>query len=158
MNRVKFVLIIALALLTIFLTLEDNINPDSQNLFKLKRLKEKAYQSLKVLPDQRVDYLAYLLPRRLGEIKALVENKKSHHLWHASLRYSTTAGELTKLLVENNMKVKSETVKILFKDHQTKLAHLLEIYPKDFNNEDWKFIQDDINYLNFYLEDLAKAK
>ena len=42
-----------------------------------------------------------------------------------------------------------------FNNHQEVLQKIYVIYPKNTDNWEWKYIQDDINYLKLYLDKLS---
>ena len=65
------------------------------------------------------------------------------------MRYSTNAGEITESIIKNDMKQNIPATLDLFSQHSEIFKGLLEKYPKELN-EEWKYIQDDINYLEIY--------
>lgn len=153
-KRTKIGLSLLLAVLVLLIIASDKATPDSTLTFGLKRLQEKIFLSLKPTPEAKADYYLALLDKRLEELKGLVKNKRSWYLWSASLRYSATAGELTDLVLQNNLTDKVGIMTAQFKNHQQVLRAAVDNYPDAYSQEDWKFLQDDINYLELYLEKL----
>lgn len=154
-KRVQIYLAIILVTSAILLFVSPNSNPDNTILYKIKRLQENIFSQLQFSPSAKVDYKSHLLDRRAIEIEALLTNKRSNYLWSSSLRYAATAGQLTDFVLENNLIDKKEGLVNQFKNHQQVLRNLLVNYPEDQNPDDSKYIQDDINYLNLYLEKLS---
>lgn len=156
-TRIQLGLIIILVIFAMSLLLSQKANPDNPALFKLKRLQEKAFFKLKSNPLAKGAYFEALLGVRLEELENLVKNKSYNYILSSSLRYSATAGELTNLVVSNNLKDEVDNLKNTFSDHQKRLYSLTDKYPKDIpGNEEWKYIQDDFNYLGLYLDKLSK--
>lgn len=158
-NRIQMGLIIILIIFALSLILSQKANPDIPPLFTLKRLQEKAFFKLKSSPLSKGAYLESLLEVRLEELENLVDSRSYNYILSSSLRYSATAGELTNLVVSNNLKGEMDHLKNIFSKHQKRLLYLTDKYPKDIpGNEEWKYIQDDFNYLGLYLDQLSKVK
>lgn len=154
-NYIKLGLIITLSVLTILLLNLDNINPNWNILYKVKRLQEKTYFNFKSDPAGKADYLSLLLDKRLVELENLTNDEKYQYLLSSSLRYAATAGELTDLVKVNNLDNKMPDLKSKFTSHKVRLQYLLDVYPKDIDgNVEHKYLIDDINYLDLYLAKL----
>lgn len=110
---------------------------------------------LKFSPESKVKYYEVLLEKRLKDLSTVIDDGEPSYILSSSLRYSTTAGQLTEYMQKNNMKGDVPTVLNIFKEHQKTLSELINSYPKDRDGE-WKYIQDDINYLDTYSEYLSK--
>lgn len=151
-------LIIILAITTISLVLSPNANPDFPALWGLKRIQEKVFLKFKSTPQDKMNYMGNLLDIRLEEIKNITNNKNYNYLLKSSLRYSTLAGEITKLIINNNMVDQVETTRKQFRDHKIVLNDLYVAYPKNTDNVEYKYLEDDINYLNIYLQKLSEVK
>ena len=103
--------------------------------------------------------MSTLLDSRLEELQNVVKNKNYDYVLRSSLRYSTLAGQITDLIVSNNLTDKIEAVRNQFLNHKKLLDTLYVAYPKNIrDNVEWKYIQDDFNYLNLYLDKLANIK
>lgn len=156
--RIQIGLVIFLAVVTISLFLSLNANPDMPPFFALKRVQENVFFKFKSTPAQKVDYMSNLLQTRLEELQNIVKNKSYNHILNASLRYSTLAGRITEEIIANNLTDKKEAVKNMFTAHQKLLDDLYVAYPKNTDNLEYKYIQDDFNYLGLYLDKLSQAK
>lgn len=154
-TNLKKILIVILAVVVVLLLLSNQATPDSP-IFGVKRLQEKAFLSISQSPEKKVDYYFSLLDKRLEEIDYLVKNNKSDLLWSASLRYSTTAGEVSKLIADNNLTSLASKAITKFKSHQSIFKSLGDNFPNRFNTEDWKYLQDGSNYLDQYITILSK--
>lgn len=157
-SRVQLILIIILVLLVGSLLLSVKASPDMPPFFALKRGQEKVFLKLKFSPSDRVDYMSSLLETRLQELQSQVNNKSYGYILPSASRYSTLAGQITDLVVANNMKDKVDVLKSQFERHKKVLDDLYVIYPKNTDNMEYKYIQDDFNYLGLYLDQLSKVK
>lgn len=155
-------LIIVLTIFALSLIISQKANPSNPPLFAFKRVQEKVYLKLKSNPEQKLDYMLYLLNNRLYELEAVVKNKNYDFVLPSSSRYSTLAGEITELIIISNLKNMVNPIKQIFEEHSKVLNDLYVIYPKNISdNVEWKYIKDDYNYLKIYLDklsDYAKEK
>lgn len=156
-TKVQVGLIIILATVALSLILSQNSNPNMPPFFALKRIQEKAFLSFKNDPKDKLEYLRRLLNNRLEELANIVKNENYTHVLKASLRYSTTAGQITDLILANGMDEYLDSTKQQFLDHQKVLNEVYVIYPKNTDNLEYKYIEDDINYLKIYLDKLASS-
>lgn len=157
-TRIQLGAIIILSILAIALLLSQNANPDFGPFWSLKRVQEKIYLKFKNYPQDKIDYMSGLLNVRLNEMNHLVNSKSYGYVLPTSLRYSTLAGQITDLIIANNLKDKIPAITAQFIDHQAVLYDLYVIYPKNSDNVEYKYIEDDINYLRLYLDKLEKVK
>lgn len=159
MQQIKLSSIIILSILAILLLVSNNANPDRID-YGFKRLQEKLFLSLHFSPPQKVNYYNTLLSQRLRELEYLTQNKKTYMLWQSSLRYAATAGEVTDVIIKNNLKDRANQFREEFNQHQQAINNLLINYPGDLDptEENSKFLTDAINYLNEYIEKLSKIK
>src|SRR3990172_11929828 len=140
----------SLILIFVLLVLNTGIAmPDSQPLYNLKRLSEKTQLGLKSNQKNKLDYQYKLLDERLRELEFIVETGNSQYVLTTSLRYSTTAGQITELIINNNLKGESQKAKEKFGNHLQVVKDLPAKYPKA--DEEVKFIIDDVNYLTTYV-------
>ncbi|MCJ7805546.1 DUF5667 domain-containing protein [Patescibacteria group bacterium] len=149
LRQIKILLTIFLSLFAFSLVFSRNAAPDSPFLFKVRRLQEKTLMFLKFSPESKAKYYEFLLERRLKDLSTVIRDGEPSFILSSSLRYSTTAGQLTELIQKNKMKSEVASVSSIFKEHQKSLSELINSYPKDRDGE-WKYIQDDINYLDTY--------
>lgn len=152
----KFVFL-ALVLVSLVVTpvamAQEAVNPDNSGQYKFKRLKEKVTLMLKFSPNAKADYLTTLLNRRLSELQYIIEGDKMFYFEKATLRYATTAGQLTEEITQHNLSQKIQSTKELFQNHIPEIEQLKLNY--DFNTAEWRFVEDDINYLKTYSDQLS---
>lgn len=157
-TKIKVGLIFILAIFALALVASQNANPDKPALFGLKRVQEKIYLKLKSTPVERVNYMSILLDSRLKELEDIVHSKSYDFVLFSALRYSTTAGQITETMVSNNLTSQLDFVRGLFINHRQRLKSLYDFYPKNTSNLEYKYIEDGINYLDIYLDQLSKLK
>lgn len=159
-TKLQLSLIAILAIFALTLILSQKATPNVPPLFALKRVQEKVYLKLKSNPEARLDYMVFLLNNRLYELDAVVKGKNYGYVLSAASRYSTLAGQITDLIITNNLKDKASSIKQIFENHYKTLVDLYVFYPKNDpeNNHEWKYIQDDYNYLKIYLDKLTSVK
>jgi hypothetical protein len=154
MKKTKQILLVTLLVLAVSLFFSRDTDPRYSYLYSLKRIQEKIFSKLQFSPEPRVRYQTLLLNERLSELQTIVDTKQYDYILQSSLRYSATAGELTNMIKESNLtELRSPTIEV-FKSHQQRLQTIINNYPKDQNVE-WKYIQDDFNYLLIYQEQLS---
>lgn len=156
-TRIKLGLIAILAVFALSLILAQEATPNFGPLFALKRTQEKIFLSLKNTPSERVDYMSALLDNRLDELSRDVKSQNYGYILPSASRYSTLAGQITDLIAANNLTDKVEPIKIQFLNHKKTLKDIYVIYPKNTKNVEYKYIEDDINYLDLYLDKLSKS-
>lgn len=156
--KVQLGLIVVLVVFVIALIASQNANPDFPPLFSLKRIQEKAFLTFKSSPQQQVDYKKDLLNIRLIELSNQVKGESYGYILPSSLRYFSLAGEITETIIANNMKDQIEPAIDQFNNHQKVLNEIYIIYPKNTDNWEYKYIEDDINYLKLYIDKLTEYK
>lgn len=159
-NKIKIQLgaILFLVIVVIALLLSQVATPDSPQLYSLKRFQEVKFMGLKSDPKSKLNYMIVLLDTRLDELSKQVNRKSYGYILPSCSRYSTQAGEITDFIIQNNLTSEATFVENQFKEHIKVLKNLYEVYPKDTDNFEYKYIQDDINYLNIYLDKLSSVK
>lgn len=155
-TRLRVAAIAILAVFLLSLILARNATPDNPNLWGLKRIQEKVFLNLKSNPEERLDYMRGLLDVRLQELETQVKNQSYGYILPSATRYSTLAGQITEMVLANNMTDKVGSIKEQFNNHIKVLEEVYYIYPKNTDNEEYKYIEDDINYLKIYLDKLPK--
>ncbi|KKQ37371.1 MAG: hypothetical protein US55_C0033G0009 [Candidatus Levybacteria bacterium GW2011_GWC2_37_7] len=153
-GKTKLIISGGLLLLAVSIFLSDSALPSSVELYGLKRLQEKIFMGIKTNPDDKVNYYNLLLDKRLSELVVVVENRQANLILTSSLRYSTTAGLMTEVIKTHRLADAAVATQEKFKEHQKIIRKLDDSYPKD-ENEEWKFIQDDYNYLAIYSQQLT---
>ncbi len=152
-KRTQLLSILFLTITALALFFSNTAKPDNPVLFGLKRLQENTFYNLK---GDKIDYSNTLLSKRLEELKGLANKEQSRFLWSASLRYSTTAGRITEMIKGETSREKALKQIEVFKKDQEEIRKTLQQFPVDFSNEDWKFLEDAINYLDIYIDQLQK--
>lgn len=158
-SRIQLGLIVILVVVVFSLLMAPKATPDSTLIFGLKRYQENLFLKLKKDPASKVDYMSSMLNSRAEELDTVVKNQHYGQVLKASLRYSTLAGRITETVIANNLTAQAANLKKQFINHQIFLQRTYEYYPKNIpENEEWKYILDDINYLKIYLDQLSKVK
>lgn len=150
------IVIFLFSLLVIFVLVLLNVsvaNPASRPFYNFKRLYEKTRLNLESTPSDKLHYQYKLLDNRLAELSFITENEASPYVLSTSLRYSTTLGQITDLIIQNNMVDEVPTAKEKFSTQLTVVENLISKYPKD--DSEFKYIVDDANYLVIYIDKLS---
>ncbi len=155
--KIQLGLITILIIFALSLVFSQKANPDFSPLWSLKRVQEKVFLKLKSNPSDKLDYMRSLLDIRLEELNSQVNRQSYGYILPSAQRYSTLAGEITDL-VTANMKDKAPQVIDQFQSHLKVLQQIYVIYPKNTDNLEYKYIEDDINYLKIYLDKLLQIK
>src|SRR5260221_14531904 len=121
--------------------------PDIPPLYNLRRFEEKIIEYTKTTPDARADYYTHLLQNRLDDIPYVGGSQEYPLFLSTSLSYSATAGTLSNWIISHSLKSRKATTLTLFNKHS---AMLKKILSKKDTQDEWKFIQDDVNYLSIY--------
>ncbi len=150
--------IAALVIVALSLLLSQNSTPDAPPLFGLKRVQENVFLKLKSNPDQKFEYMQTLLNRRLEELGSQVRRESYGYILPSASRYSTLAGQLTEMALVLKDKNKASSLKEQFANHQKALQQIYIVYPKNTENVEYKYIEDDINYLKIYSDKLTQIK
>lgn len=157
--RKQLVSIIILAVFAVSLLLSLKAGPDVAPLFTLKRIQEKVVLKLKSTPEEKVNVMSNILDDRLSELQNLIKNQNYNYTLPSAQRYSTLAGQITEIVIANNLTDKVEPLKNKFIAQKKIVNDIYVAYPKNRpGDEEWKYIQDDFNYLNLYLDKLNKVK
>ncbi len=130
-------------------------DPSIAPLFALKRIQEKVFMKMKTTPTDRLEYMSLMLNSRLNELNSIVRGKNYDHVLYSSLRYSTLAGQMSEEVLTNNLNLRVDAVRKQFSDHLVILNDIYVFYPKNTSNLEYKYIEDDINYLKIYLDKLS---
>lgn len=153
--KIKLGLIVFLVVLCTSLILSREASPNNPFLFSVKRVQEKAFLALHFSKQGKLDYMSSMLNDRLGELSTVVNKQSYSYVLPAASRYSTLAGEITDYILANNLKDESSLITDQFNKHQKLLRDLYVIYPKNTTNVEYKYIEDDFNYLKIYIDKLS---
>lgn len=125
--------------------------PDSP-VYPLKRLEEKAMFKLGSSRSKQISYNEMLLNRRFQELQYVLSLREYPLFLSSSLRYSTTAGDITDMIISDKDVAEAKNALHIFAKQRGELKHF--VAKKDTQN-DWKFIQDSANYLTIYSNKLS---
>jgi hypothetical protein len=126
--------------------------PDAFPFYSIKRIEEKIGGLFQRSVDQKIRYNIFLLNRRLSDLKYITDNREYALYYQSSLRYAATAGTLANLIT---IKYQANDVLNIFNSHSKTLVNILRLKNDD---ESWKFIYDNINYLQIYSKQIKKIK
>ena len=132
----------------------ESVNPPDGISYVFKRVQEKIGNFLSLSNGNKVSSYRRLVNVRLAELKFIIENKKQAYFEKSTQRYFTTAGELTSLLISKNLKNDFGPVTEQLQSHIPILEKLRDSY--DPRTAEWRFVEDDINYIKGYMGDLSK--
>jgi len=149
MWKILLVLFLTIIFTVFILIISVNAQPTS-GLYPFRRVTEKIVLLTKHSPLEKSKYYRYLLDERLLEVKSTYGAKDSIHRLSSALRYSTTAGILTEIIVSNHLTEEIPVAERQFRNHIHALSHMAKTYPYS----EKKFLEDDIHYLEHYLESL----
>ncbi len=131
----------------------ESINPPDGISYVFKRVQEKMALFFAFSNENKVNNYKKLISVRLAELKYTVDNKKQAFFEKSTQRYFTTVGEFTSFLTSKNLESEYEPVKERLKSHIPVLLELRDKY--DSGTAEWRFIEDDINYIKGYINDLS---
>jgi len=151
-RQIKIIVSIFSFFFIIFLVLS---NPSAPLQYNLKRIQEKVILKLRITPQSNLKYQLKLLDKRLNEIIFIIDMNEHSYILKSSLRYSTTAGQITEYILKNNIEIDNTSILYIFNNHREIFQNIIDNYPKGLDME-WKYIQDDINYLDIYSKMLIK--
>lgn len=152
----KKTLFFLISLTAIFILIILNISvakPTNGIFYSCKRLYEKVQLNLISNPKDKLNFQNKLLDNRLAELIFVVGGEIPSGILTSSLRYSTTVGEITELIINNNLKDESVVVRKKLESQSMVLKDLLQKYTKI--GDEGKYITDDINYLRIYIDKLT---
>lgn len=132
---------------------KESVTPDYPGEYQFKRLKEKIALFFHFSSESKADYSRELLRKRLAELKYVYEQKVIGEFEHATTRYFSQAGDLTTIIVSNNLKNQVEKTKSEM-DLGTKVIQELQKSYPDEGMAEWRLLEDDVNYLKIHKESL----
>ncbi len=132
----------------------EEVNPDREVFYKVKRLKEKLSLLTKITPRAKAKYYEELSKRRLAELTYVVKGKNLAYIETSSQRYETTVGRLTELVVTKRVTKENESVQKLLSDQLAVVDELKDYFPYD--TAEWRFVMNDYNSIKIYMEKLQK--
>lgn len=130
----------------------ESINPIDGFNYGVKRFKEKFILLTKFSKNKKADYYLKLIDIRLAELKYTIENKDMANFETTTQRYFTTVGQYTDFLKNKKVSYDKSFIEKRLSEHVPVLEKLRDNF--EYSTAEYRFVQDDINYLNNYLNDL----
>lgn len=130
----------------------ESVNPPDGFSYVIKRVKERVGTFFAFSNEAKVKNYQNLADVRLAELKYVVDNKKQAYFEKSTQRYFTSVGELTEFVKSKNLKTNSESIKKNLNSQIPILNTLRDQY--EFGTAEWRFLEDDINYIKGYINDL----
>lgn len=131
----------------------EKVNPRDGHGYAVKRLKEKAMLVLLSFSKQKkADYYNKLAGSRLAELKYVVEKKDMANFENTTTRYFATVGQFVNFLVSKNLTEEKIKARQVLTSHIPLLESLRGTY--DPTTAEWRFMQDDVNYVKTYINQL----
>ena len=132
----------------------DSVNPPDGMPYLLKRVKEKIGLFFSFSNESKIDSYKKLTKIRLAELKYIIEKNQMGYFEQSTQRYFTTVGQLTALVTSKNLTGQYIPVKDELLSHIPVLTKLRDSY--DYDTAEWRFVEDDINYVKGYIDSLPK--
>ena len=151
-NLVLVVIIIVLSVITLS-TSPNNAYPEATFKYSQKRLIEKITLKLHFNPQSKADYYLHLLEIRLDEVSHIVNENQLSYIESSTHRYAATAGNLIDIVISQKINI-SNQIKSVFTKHIEVLTILRDKYPSQ-DMAEWRLLQDDINYLKLYSQQIS---
>lgn len=131
----------------------EKVNPVDGFNYGLKRFREKAALIFSLSKEKKANLYFSLTDKRLAELKYTVEKADMANFESATTRYFTTVGQYVEFLKSKNVSYNKEDVVKKLNEHIPLLEQLRDKFGDQVKAE-WRFLQDDINYLNTYIQAL----
>lgn len=131
----------------------ESVNPPDGLSYLFKRIREKISLFMSFSDKSKIRSYKKLVAVRLAELKFIIENKEMGYFEKSTQRYFTTVGQLTELLIESNSKSEFMSAKEELLSHIPVLTALRDTY--DPVTAEWRFVEDDINYIRGYINILS---
>lgn len=130
----------------------ESTNPNQGLQYGIKRVKEKIRLLLSFSSESKITYYQVLLKVRLAELKYVVDNRDIADIETTTQRYSSTVGELTDLVINNQLDNRKQETKDLLLNQLKVVDALKGSY--DNTTAEWRFVENDSNYLKIYISKL----
>lgn len=127
----------------------EQVNPKDGFNYGLKRFREKVSFFLKFSKDSKAKFLEKQVNMRLSELKYTINQKDMANFESATTRYFATVGQYTDFLKEKDVSYNKEEIVKNFDEHIAVIKELQKNF--DSATAEWRFLEDDINYIKIYL-------
>lgn len=131
----------------------ESVNPKDGGGYVIKRFKEKVAMFFSFTNSGKLNNLEKQAKTRLAELKLIVDDKQMGFFEKATQRYFTTAGQMTDFVVAKKMNNNKDEVMEILSSHLPVLMILRDKFP-DNTKAEWRFLEDDVNYVKMYIEKL----
>lgn len=131
----------------------ESVNPPDGMSYLLKRISEKINLFFSFSNENKIKNYRKLVNVRLSELKFIIEKRQMGYFEKSTQRYFTATGQLVEFLVSSNIKGEFMPVKEELITHIPVLIKLRDSF--DFGTAEWRFVEDDINYVKGYIDDLS---
>ncbi len=131
----------------------ESVNPPDGISYLFKRIGEKISMFIAFSDKSKINNYKKLVNVRLSELKFIIENEKMAYFEKSTQRYFTTAGHLTSFLTSANKDDEFTPVIEQLSSHISVLTALRDKY--DSGTAEWRFVEDDINYIKEYINKLS---
>lgn len=132
----------------------ESVNPPNGSPYLFKRIREKISIFFAFSNKSKVQVYKKLVNVRLAELKYVIEKKEMGYFEQTTKRYFTTVGQLTEFLILSRLEDEFIPVKDELLSHLPVLIKLRDTY--DSSTAEWRFVEDDVNYVKGYINDLSE--
>lgn len=130
----------------------ESVNPTDGISYLLKRINEKISLFFAFSDGNKVKSYKRLTNVRLAELKFIIENKRQAYFEKSTQRYFTVAGEFVSFITSKNLKSEFIPVREQLQSQIPILTGLRNQYSPE--SAEWRFVEDDINYVKGYIDKL----
>lgn len=130
----------------------ESVNPKNGASYNIKRLKENINLFIfSFFPTREAGIYNDLTSKRLAKLKYVVDQKDGAYMEQTSIRYFTSAGQLTEYVLSKTPERKEET-KQLLSGQPVSIEQLEKSY--DDTTAEWRFLKQDADNLKIYISKL----
>lgn len=120
------------------------------------RLFEKISMIFKFSSKDKVDYQKKLTEKRLAELKYAIQNDRGELIEELSSRYSTYLGNLTEMVIKNNMTDRKQEFLDMYDRHYQVVDQLDTRF--ESNSGFWLLMEHNKNYARIYSDQIKAIK
>ena len=119
-----------------------------------EKLQERLVSYTKFSKEAKADYYKYLLKKRFGELKYVIENDKIDLTETTSSRYSSYVGFIADYINSNGLNTKKEALKSTLEPQK---KYLQEVTRFPANSSYWRFVRQNIDVINIFVDKLQSS-
>lgn len=135
---------------------KEEVNPEDGTGYWIKRIKEKLWLFFSFSDVSKLNFQKKLVNSRFSELKYIIENNQMAYFEKATQRYFTTVGQLTNFALSKKLNSEYGGVSDLLSSHLPILVSLRDKFKS--TTAEWRFVEDDINYVKGYISSLTSSK